>query len=281
MTVELTKQVKAFDGFVNFYRHDSKACHSPMQFAVYLPPQATDNSPVPVLYWLSGLTCTHENFINKSGALKKASELGLALVSPDTSPRNTDTPGEDDEWDFGTGAGFYVNATQAPWNRHYQMYDYIADELIQVVGDNCPVDNHRKAISGHSMGGHGALVIGLNNPQSFHAISAFAPMSSPTHCPWGQKAFSRYLGDDQQHWQAYDASYLLEHGQSDVPVLVDQGDADQFLQDQLKPELLQKAADNNHYPLTLRHQPGYDHSYFFISTFIDEHLDFHLRHIAQ
>jgi len=202
MTVECIKQVKAFDGYIKTYQHDSETTKTRMTFAVFEPPQAVEGAQLPVLYWLSGLTCTHENFIVKSGALRKAAELGFVLVSPDTSPRDTSIPGEDDEYDFGSGASFYVNATQAPWSRHYQMYDYIVSELPEVIEQVTPVDHHKCSIFGHSMGGHGALVIGLRNPERYHSISAFAPMTSPLKCQWGHKAFSRYLGDDQTLWQA-------------------------------------------------------------------------------
>lgn len=281
-TVEKISEVKSFEGYVKTYRHHSNVCQHPMTFAVYLPPQVRENNRVPVAFWLSGLTCTHENFIIKAGALRIAAELGLALVSPDTSPRNTGLAGEDDEWDFGSGAGFYVNATQPPWSRHYHMYDYIVKELPQLVSALCPVDLNRMSILGHSMGGHGALVIGLSNPGQFRAVSAFAPICAPMHCPWGEKAFSRYLGDDREQWAQYDATALIEQGGTtfDKPILIDQGEADAFLEEQLKPELLEAACKKAGVPLELRYHPGYDHSYFFIATFIEDHLRFHKARLA-
>lgn len=252
-----------------------------MHASIYLPPQAAQED-VPVLYWLSGLTCTDENFVTKAGAQRYAAEHGVAIVAPDTSPRGDDVPDDPEgAWDFGSGAGFYVNATQMPWAANYQMYDYVQQELPDLINNEFPVDPGRVAISGHSMGGHGALTIGLRNPDMFRSISAFAPICSPLNCPWGEKALANYLGEDRSAWTHYDAATLMAGARDKTPVLVDQGSADDFLNDQLKPELLQHAADSNDYPLQLRMQPGYDHSYFFISSFIGEHIAFHAAELGR
>lgn len=268
---------QSFGGWQETWQHESEATGTTMTFGVYLPPQAEDES-CPVVYWLSGLTCTHENFVHKAGAQRYAAELGLILVCPDTSPRGANLPGEDDDWDFGSGAGFYLNATQEPWSRHYRMYDYVLEELPQRVKQLFPC-NGKAAISGHSMGGHGALVLGLRNPDRYQSISAFAPISAPSECPWGQKAFGHYLGENPQDWQEYDAHLLLAKPHHRRPILVDQGLADEFLKVQLQPEKLEEAAEACDYPLTLRYQPGYDHSYFFIASFIGVHLAWHARHL--
>jgi S-formylglutathione hydrolase len=250
-----------------------------MRFGVFLPPQTRERS-VPVLYWLSGLTCTEENFIVKAGAQRLAAELGLALVVPDTSPRGLKIPGEDESYDFGTGAGFYVDATQAPWSRGYRMYSYVAVELPKLIEASFPVDVERAGIFGHSMGGHGALTIALKNQEYYKSVSAFAPISSPMRCPWGEKALGGYLGPDRTAWRQYDATALLEErGWRGPAPLVDQGTDDQFLQSQLKPELLEDACRRARVPLELRLQAGYDHSYFFIASFIDDHLRFHARNL--
>jgi len=234
---------------------------------------------VPVLYWLSGLTCTDENFMQKAGAFKKAAELGIAIVAPDTSPRGEGVPDDPEgAYDFGLGAGFYLNATQEPWQEHYQMYSYIVDELPQLIEANFPVSK-RKAISGHSMGGHGALTIGIKNPTAYSSISAFSPICHPMAVPWGQKAFRNYLGEDKSKWLQYDAVELMKTHLVTAPILVDQGNADSFLTEQLKPETLQSAAIEAKANLTLRIQPGYDHSYYFIQTFIDDHLEFHAKYL--
>ncbi len=255
-----------------------------MNFAVYVPPQAEDG-PVPVLYYLSGLTCTEKNFIEKAGAQRYAAEYGLMLVAPDTSPRGVNLPGEEDSWDFGSGAGFYVNATEQPWAKHYQMYDYVVDELPALVqkefgvkGDYHAGRFHQRAgIFGHSMGGHGALVCGLKNTDKYASISAFAPIAAPSQCPWGQKAFAGYLGTDKQQWNAYDATELVEAGNHiGSSILIDQGEADSFLQqNQLLPELFETACKKNGQPLALRMQPGYDHSYYFIASFMGDHIRHH------
>jgi S-formylglutathione hydrolase len=250
-----------------------------MRFGVFLPPQA-EAQRVPVLYWLSGLTCTEENFIVKAGAQRVAAELGLALVVPDTSPRGLKIPGESESYDFGLGAGFYVDATQAPWSRGYRMYSYVTKELPQLVAAEFPVDSARVGIFGHSMGGHGALTVALKNQDYYKSVSAFAPISSPMRCPWGEKALTGYLGTDRARWREYDATALIEErGWRGPALLVDQGTADPFLETQLKPGLLEEACRRAGVPLTLRLQAGYDHSYFFIATFIEEHLRFHARNL--
>jgi S-formylglutathione hydrolase len=250
-----------------------------MNFSVYLPPQA-EQSAVPVLYWLSGLTCTDQNFVEKAGAQRCAAEYGIAIVAPDTSPRGEGVPDDPEgAWDFGLGAGFYLNATQQPWAEHYQMYDYIVSELPQLINDNFPIAAGTAGISGHSMGGHGALTIALRNPERYRCVSAFSPVCAPMQCPWGQKAFSNYLGDDQSQWQMYDSTVLLRQAQVHLPMLVDQGSADDFLETQLKPELLEQAGKDAGYPLEIHRRPGYDHSYFYIASFIGEHIRFHARHL--
>lgn len=272
---------KCFGGRQLQYQHASSVLNCDMRFSIFLPPQAQDG-PVPVLYWLSGLTCTDENFVHKAGAQRYAAEYGVAIVAPDTSPRGDSVPDDPDgSYDFGLGAGFYVNATQAPWDTHYRMYDYVASELPELIGQSFPVDVARSGIMGHSMGGHGALTIGLKNPTRFKSISAFAPIVAPSQCPWGEKALSRYLGDDREHWRDFDACELIRRaGTVQLPILIDQGDADDFLIDQLKPELLQRACALEEYEMTLRLQPGYDHSYYFIASFIGEHIAFHSQHLA-
>jgi S-formylglutathione hydrolase len=250
-----------------------------MVFGIFLPPQARKR-PVPVLYWLSGLTCTDENFMQKAGAQRVAAELGIAIVCPDTSPRGTDFPGEHDSYDFGSGAGFYVDATQAPWDRHYRMYDYVTHELPQLVETHFAVTETR-GISGHSMGGHGALVCYLRNPGRYRSVSAFAPICHPSQSGWGQKALSAYLGEDRDAWARYDAALLISDAQEKLPLLIDQGTEDNFLSNQLKPGALEQACIASHYPLTLRMQEGYDHSYFFIATFIEDHLRHHAREMAR
>ena len=261
-----------FGGWQDVYEHASATLGCTMRFAIYLPPQAADG-PVPVLYWLSGLTCTEQNFITKAGAQRYAAEHGVAIVAPDTSPRGDDVA-DGEGYDLGKGAGFYVNATQAPWAAHYRMYDYVVDELPALVEANFPVTSAR-AISGHSMGGHGALTIALKNPGRYRSVSAFSPIVAPMQVPWGQKAFAAYLGDDREAWKAWDTVELIRQAREQLPLLVDQGDADEFLQGQLKPELLQAAAAEAGHPLTLRMQPGYDHSYYFIASFIGDHIAHH------
>ncbi|WP_313303755.1 S-formylglutathione hydrolase [Stutzerimonas balearica] len=275
MALEIVSSNKSFGGWHKRYRHRSSSLGCDMVFAVYLPPQAEQGEKLPVLYWLSGLTCTDENFMQKAGAQRLAAELGLVIVAPDTSPRGDGVPDDPDgAWDFGLGAGFYLNATEEPWAQHYRMYDYVVDELPALIEANFPVSD-RRGISGHSMGGHGALVCALKNPGRYRSLSAFAPISNPMACPWGEKAFSRYLGPDRSRWRAWDACALLAEAKERLPLLVDQGDRDDFMHGQLKPDALQAAADAAGHPLRLRIQPGYDHSYYFIASFIDDHLRHH------
>ena len=270
---------KSFGGRQLRFRHQSNVLNCSMNFSVYLPP-AAEQGEVPVLYWLSGLTCTDENFVTKAGAQHYAAQHGVAIVAPDTSPRGAAVPDDPEgAYDFGLGAGFYVNATQAPWASHYQMYDYVVKELPALITANLPIDGHRAGIFGHSMGGHGALTIALKNPHAFRSVSAFSPICSPLNCPWGEKALGNYLGDDPTVWQQYDTTELVKTAQQHLPMLIDQGEADDFLQQQLKTQLLQQAASEAGYPMTVRMQPGYDHSYFFISSFIGEHIKFHMQHL--
>jgi len=273
MDLELVSDARCFGGHQRTYRHHSNVCGCPMQFAVYMPP-AADNTAVPALYWLSGLTCTEENFSVKSGAQRYAAELGIALIIPDTSPRGLDLPGEDEFMNVGTGAGFYVNATVAPWSASYRMYDYVARELVDTVNANLPVDPARKSISGHSMGGHGALVIGLRNAEAYRSISAFAPISAAPRSAWGKQALTSYLGPQEADWAEYDASHLARTRPCEHELLVDQGAADPFL-DQLRPEDLRAACRESGQKIRYREQQGYDHGYFFVGTFIGEHLKFH------
>lgn len=275
MSLEMISSNKSFGGWQKRYRHASRVLDCDMQFSVYLPPQAEQGASLPVLYWLSGLTCTDENFMHKAGAQRMAAELGLAIVAPDTSPRGPEVADDaEGAWDFGLGAGFYLNATQQPWARHYQMHDYVVHELPALVEAHLPV-SQRRGISGHSMGGHGALVCALRNPGHYQSVSAFAPISNPSNCPWGEKAFSGYLGDDRARWCEWDACALLAEASEKLPILIDQGDRDDFLESQLKPQLLQAQAQAQAHPLWLRLQPGYDHSYYFIASFIDDHLRHH------
>ncbi len=277
MTLENISCQKSFGGWHKRYRHRSSSLDCDMVFAVYLPPQAEAGARLPVLYWLSGLTCTDENFMQKAGAHRLAAELGLVIVAPDTSPRGDGVPDDPEgAWDFGLGAGFYLNATQQPWARYYRMYDYVVDELPALIEANFPV-SERRGISGHSMGGHGALVCALKNPGRYRSLSAFAPIANPMACPWGEKAFSRYLGEDRSRWREWDACALIAEAGERLPMLVDQGDRDDFMLGQLKPDALRSAAETAGHPLQLRIQPGYDHSYYFIASFIDDHLRHHAR----
>jgi S-formylglutathione hydrolase len=279
MTITTISQNRCFGGVQGIYAHESAETGCRMRFGVYLPPQAVTGR-VPTLYWLSGLTCTEENFIVKAGAQRIAAELGIALIVPDTSPRGLDIPGEAASYDFGLGAAFYVDATQMPWSRGYRMYSYVVNELRELIVAEFPVDASRAGIFGHSMGGHGALTIALKNPQLYKSVSAFAPICSPMRCPWGEKALAGYLGADRAAWGDYDATALIEgRGWRGPPLLVDQGTKDQFLDSQLKPELLRTACLERNVALELRMQDGYDHSYFFISSFIEDHLRFHARHL--
>ncbi len=268
---------KSFAGWHKQYSHASKVLNCTMRFAIYLPPLASEQNKVPVLYWLSGLTCTDENFMQKAGAQKLASKLGIAIVCPDTSPRGQEVA-DDDGYDLGQGAGFYVNATQAPWQKHYQMYDYVVKELPELIQANFPV-SELKSISGHSMGGHGALMIALKNPSVYQSVSAFSPISNPINCPWGKKAFTAYLGEDKSLWQHYDTCELMKKAQSFMPAVIEQGADDQFLTEQLKIEALQAVVDAKDFDVEINYQAGYDHSYYFIASFIDKHLHFHAKHL--
>lgn len=274
MAAERIEHRACFGGWQDVYRHASDVLGCEMTVGVYLPPQA-EHGPCPVLYWLSGLTCTEQNFITKAGAQRYAAEHGVIIVAPDTSPRG-EAVADAEGYDLGKGAGFYVNATREPWSRHYRMYDYIVDELPAWVEANLPA-NGARAISGHSMGGHGALTVALKNPGRYRSVSAFSPIVAPSQVPWGQKAFTAYLGEDAVAWQQYDATALVADAAERLPLLVDQGGADEFLQTQLRPQLLQAACAAVGHPLTLRLQPGYDHSYYFIASFIGEHIAHHAR----
>ena len=267
---------KSFGGWHKQYQHQSAVLNCNMRFAIYLPPQA-ETQKVPVLYWLSGLTCTDENFMQKAGAQSIAAELGIAIVAPDTSPRG-DEVANDEAYDLGQGAGFYVNATQAPWDKHFHMYDYVVNELPALIEAEFPVTDVR-AISGHSMGGHGALMIALRNPERYRSVSAFSPIVNPSKVPWGQKAFSAYLGGDKTAWKQYDSCALMaaSAGSLQLPALVDQGLSDDFLPEQLQPQALLNAAEASGYPLALNQHLGYDHSYYFIASYIEAHLRFHAK----
>jgi S-formylglutathione hydrolase len=271
----LVKDYRCFGGTLGFYSHSSEVCGVEMKFSVYLPPQAT-SQPVPILYFLSGLTCTEENFMMKAGAQRYAAEHGLMLVAPDTSPRNTGIPGENETWDFGSGAGFYVDAMVEPWSRHYQMYSYVTAELPNLIKEYFPANSDREGIFGHSMGGHGALICALKNGDRYQSVSAFSPIAAPMRCPWGQKALSNYLGSDQELWKAYDASELVLKADYGLPILIDQGSTDTFLaEQQLLPEVFEQACQKVGQPLTLRMQPDYDHSYYFIASFVGDHIRHH------
>ena len=266
---------RSFGGTQGFYSHQSKVCGCEMRFAVYQPPQALAGEKVPLVTYLSGLTCTEENVVTKAGFQGVAAELGLMVLAPDTSPRGVDLPGEDDAYDFGSGAGFYVDATEAPWSRHYRMYSYITEELPAAIAANFPADMSRQGITGHSMGGHGALTLHLRNPEVYRSVSAFAPICAPMTCPWGEKALGGYLGADQEAWRAHDSCELVKQQPSSAHILVDQGEADGFLEEQLRPELLVAACQAAGQSLELRMQPGYDHSYYFIASFMEDHLRHH------
>jgi S-formylglutathione hydrolase len=277
--IENISQNKVFGGWHKQYTHPSNRLSCSMRFAVFIPEHISESQPAPVLYWLSGLTCTDENFMQKAGAFQKASELGIVIVAPDTSPRGNDVPDDPDgSYDLGLGAGFYLNATQEPWKQNYQMYDYIVHELPALIEKHFPVTRQR-AIAGHSMGGHGALTSGIKNSDKYSSISAFSPIAHPMICPWGKKAFTAYLGENQTLWTEYDATKLLQEKGCTLPILVDQGEADNFLQEQLKPEFLSESAAASAVDLTLRMHPGYDHSYYFIQSFIAEHLEFHAKYL--
>lgn len=278
--MEMLEEHRCFEGWQQRWRHDSSTLNCPMTFSIFLPPPR-DHTPPPVLYWLSGLTCNDENFTTKAGAQHVAAELGIVLVMPDTSPRGEQVA-NDDGYDLGQGAGFYLNATQPPWATHYQMYDYLRDELPALIQSQFNVSD-RCAISGHSMGGHGALIMALKNPGKYTSVSAFAPIVNPCSVPWGIKAFSTYLGEDKNAWLEWDSCALMyaSNAQDAIPTLIDQGDNDQFLADQLQPAVLAEAARQKAWPMTLRIQPGYDHSYYFIASFIEDHLRFHAQYLLK
>ncbi|OED42330.1 S-formylglutathione hydrolase [Chromatiales bacterium (ex Bugula neritina AB1)] len=274
--MENTEQIKEFGGTLNRYVHKSKSCNCDMTFSIYLPPQA-EKAPVPALYYLSGLTCTDDNVRTKAGAQRYAAEHGLALIMPDTSPRGDDVADEPDRYDLGKGAGFYVNATAEPWAAHYQMYDYINSELPELVEATAPVIPGLRSITGHSMGGHGALISALKQPGVFRSVSAFSPICNPVNCAWGEGCFGAYLGDNRDEWQNWDASVLISRGASCPPMLVDQGTADSFLADQLNTQTLIDTCDAHNISAKIRMQNGYDHSYHFIASFIGEHIAFHAK----
>ncbi len=274
--MEIVSEQACFGGLQGFYSHSSTETGTAMRFSVYQPP-ATQEGPVSILYYLAGLTCTEETATIKAGAQRLAADLGLMLVMPDTSPRGAGIPGEDDDWDFGTGAGFYLDATEDPWSNNYRMYSYVTKELPELIKENFPVNNGPAGIFGHSMGGHGALIIGLKNPDQYASVSAFAPICAPSQCPWGEKALGNYLGSDRKSWADYDATELVKRGATSQHLLIDQGEADQFLERELHPHVFEAACKEVGQPLTYRSQPGYDHSYYFIQTFMEDHLNHHAK----
>lgn len=280
MAVTEVSSNKMFDGFQKVFSHESTECKCTMKFGIYLPPQA-DSKKCPVLYWLSGLTCTDQNFVTKAGAQKYAAKNGIIVVAPDTSPRDCKIAGEDDSYDFGSGAGFYVNATKDPWKTNYRMYAYVTQELPALINSNFPVDVGRQSISGHSMGGHGALICALKNPGQYKSVSAFAPICNPMNCPWGVKAFTGYLGEDKEAWKEYDATCLVKkYSGPPLDILIDQGKADNFLAPgQLLPDNFVAACTESKTPVTLRMQEGYDHSYYFMATFIEDHITHHAKYL--
>ena len=284
MILEKTRSHKQFDGYTNYYSHTSQVCNGTMKFTVYLPPGALapGSRKFPVLYWLSGLTCTEETFMTEGGGAQAyAKKHEIILVAPDTSPRATGIPGEDDSYDLGSGASFYVDATEPKWSRHYKMDSYITQELRKIIEENFPADPERRGIFGHSMGGHGALVLGLRNPDLYKSVSAFAPICAPSKCPWGIKAFSEYLGKNQSAWAQYDANELVKKSTRRTPILIDQGLADEFLSTELFNEEFGRTVKSLDYPATLRTHADYDHSYYFILTFVGSHLDFHAKHLSN
>ncbi len=272
---ETLSESRVFGGVQGFYRHESAACGGPMKFAVYVPPQASKEGPCPVVYYLAGLTCSEETFAIKAGAQRVAADLGLVLVTLDTSPRSTRYAGDDESWDFGVGAGFYLDATQAPWSATYRMETYAATELPTLVEAAFPIDAAARGIFGHSMGGHGALTLALRHPGRYRSVSAFAPIVAPSQVPWGEKAFARYLGDDRAAWAAHDATALVAKSQLPFEILVDQGTADKFLARELRPELFEEACKKAGQALRLQRREGFDHSYWFIQTFVGDHLAYH------
>lgn len=272
--MEVLSENKCFGGVVKFIKHESTAVKTPMTFSIFLP-EVSEKQKLPALYYLSGLTCTAENFTFKAGAFKKAAELGMIIICPDTSPRGANIEGEDERYDLGSGAGFYVNSVTEKWQSHYQMYEYVTKELPELINREFNVNPDQVGITGHSMGGHGALICALKNPGQYKSVSAFAPICAPSKCPWGELAFSEYLGPDKELWKSYDATELISQAEWNKPILIDQGSSDQFLKDQLKPELFASKCQENGVDLILNYRDGYDHSYYFISSFVDEHLIFH------
>jgi S-formylglutathione hydrolase len=280
MTLETLSEHACFGGVQGYYRHASAECRAPMRFSVYSPPQAR-HGRVPALYYLAGLTCTEETFAIKAGAQRVAAELGLMLVAPDTSPREPRLPGDDASWDFGLAAGFYVDAVREPWAAHYRMHSYVTRELPALVETRFPARTDSRAIFGHSMGGHGALVCALRNPDRYRSVSAFAPIAAPSRCPWGIKAFGGYLGNDRAAWAEYDASELVSRRRFPGKILVDQGTADRFLAEQLLPDAFAEACARSGQEFELRMHAGYDHGYFFIATFVEDHLRFHAERLGS
>lgn len=277
--LELLASVKSFGGLQQRYRHRSHTNQCDMTFSIYLPPRSADNKPHPLVIWLSGLTCNDENFVQKAGAQRYASELGLIIVTPDTSPRGDDVPDDaEGAWDFGLGAGFYVNASEAPWSQHYHMFDYVNVELPKIIAEHFSW-NGKASISGHSMGGHGALISALRHPHQYRSASAFAPIANPTDCPWGEKALGHFLGNNREAWAAYDTCKLLQQNPTQLPILVDQGDDDSFLDEQLKIDRLERAVAQYAKNARIDRHKAYDHSYFFIATFIEKHLKFHAQYL--
>ena len=273
--METVSEWTSFGGDLSVHDHESETCNCTMRFAIFEPPQASEE-PVPVLWYLSGLTCTWANVMEKGGLQRKASELGIMIVAPDTSPRGKDVP-DDEAYDMGQGAGFYLTATEDPWDKHFRMDQYVMEELPSIIRSNFAADMRRQSIFGHSMGGHGALTLALRNPGHFRSVSAFAPIVAPSQVPWGQKAFTGYLGKDEAAWKEYDACELVKKQQLDTTILIDQGEDDQFLAEQLKPELFEQACREAGQSLAIRRRPGYDHSYYFISTFMDDHIMHHAK----
>ena len=276
LKIEMLSASKNFGGWTKIYRHSSKSCGGEMKFSVFLPPQA-ESGAVPVLYWLSGLTCNHENFITKAGAQKYAAQCGIMLVTPDTSPRGAGVEGEDEAYDLGSGAGFYINATEKKWAKNYRMEEYIMQELPEIIHSNFLVLKERESIFGHSMGGHGALTLALKNPKHFRSVSAFSPICAPSQCQWGEKIFRNYLGENQEIWKKHDANELIQSSTLEIPFLIDQGGDDPFLEKELNFELFCKTCENRNQKFTARLQSGYDHSYYFIATFMEDHIQHHAK----